>query len=333
MGSRLEAFLPGAREVSAILPADKGRLSYPIGYWNGLAACMALAIVLLAWFGARAGTRIARALSTAALPLSGLALYMSSSRGGLGAAAVGLVALVALGPARGPLLASLALGGAGGLLLAAYASTKSTLLDTPIAQAAASQGDQLFAAAVVVVLAVGIARYLADDRIGRLALPSIPPRAGIAALAVALIAAVVIVNPAERVDRFNDSPSIPGPTAGAPSNKLASGTGSGRYQFWGAALDAFESKPVTGVGAGGYETWWNVHGSLPTTVRHAHSLFMEMLAELGLAGLALVVAFLVMPIVAGARRCEIPPRPPSSGLGSRCSERESCPRLSNGPGI
>jgi hypothetical protein len=35
------------------LQAAQGRLSFPIGYWNGLGALAALALVLLSWVGAR----------------------------------------------------------------------------------------------------------------------------------------------------------------------------------------------------------------------------------------------------------------------------------------
>ena len=44
-------------DLAADLPASLGRLSYPIGYWNGLAAVMAAGIVLLTWFGTTGGAR------------------------------------------------------------------------------------------------------------------------------------------------------------------------------------------------------------------------------------------------------------------------------------
>ena len=68
---------------------------------------------------------------------------------------------------------------------------------------------------------------------------------------------------------------------------LTSGNGSGRYQFWSTALDAFKADPVDGIGAGGYEAYWDQHGTLTIPVRDAHSLFFETMAELGVVGLLL----------------------------------------------
>ncbi len=39
--SRFEPSFGGDQELGTFLPAAAGRLSYPIGYWNGLAAAMA----------------------------------------------------------------------------------------------------------------------------------------------------------------------------------------------------------------------------------------------------------------------------------------------------
>ena len=39
-------------ELERLIPSDAGRLSYPIGYWNGAAALLA-AVILLAYAGAR----------------------------------------------------------------------------------------------------------------------------------------------------------------------------------------------------------------------------------------------------------------------------------------
>src|SRR5262249_23585013 len=55
-------------------------------------------------------------------------------------------------------------------------------------------------------------------------------------------------------------------------------------------------------GAGEFESYWNRNGTLSTTIRHAHSLFLETLAELGIAGLLLVLGFLGSGLVAGWRR-------------------------------
>ena len=45
-----------------------------------------------------------------------------------------------------------------------------------------------------------------------------------------------------------------------------------------------------GHGAGSYEAWWAEHGSLAMFIRDAHSLYLEVLAELGVLGFLLLVA-------------------------------------------
>src|SRR4051794_26360774 len=93
LASRFEPSFGGQHEVGRFLPAARGRLTYPIGYWNGLGACMAIAAVLFVWLGAQAKTLLGRALGVAALPLAILTVYFASSRGGVAAGGIGLAVL------------------------------------------------------------------------------------------------------------------------------------------------------------------------------------------------------------------------------------------------
>jgi tetratricopeptide (TPR) repeat protein len=103
------------------------------------------------------------------------------------------------------------------------------------------------------------------------------------------------------VSRFEEFKSVPPPGASVETH-LESGSGSGRYQFWSAALDAFVHEPITGIGAGANEAWWNEHGSIARVLRDAHSLFFEMLGELGVIGLLLIASFLGLAVMYGWRR-------------------------------
>ena len=86
-------------DLAEDLPAVLGRLTYPIGYWNGLAAAMAAAIVLLGWFAASSPSRrIVRSAAVAAMPAVLLALWMTDSRGGIVAAALASRSSLAAGP-------------------------------------------------------------------------------------------------------------------------------------------------------------------------------------------------------------------------------------------
>jgi hypothetical protein len=307
LGSRLEPFLPGGNaELAKFLPGAQGRLSYPIGYWNALAATLAVALSLLTWLGAQAYSRAGRAVAVASLPLVALALYLTSSRGGAAAAAAGIVAVVAFGPARPRLLGGLALGAAGAAPLILFASQQHNLVDGLATHQAASQGDQVLAALIGVVAVVGALRYLADDALGRLVVPRPVARGALIALAVVAVVGLIAADPAQRWDDFKDPGLARSSGESTAGSRFVAGTGSGRYQFWGTALDAFSAHPLHGIGAGQYETWWNQHGTIPRQVKDAHSLFFEMLGELGLPGLVLVLGFLGSGVVVAVRRRRTP---------------------------
>src|SRR5262249_51003759 len=83
---------------------------------------------------------------------------------------------------------------------------------------------------------------------------------------------------------------------------LLSSAGSGRWQFWSAAIDQWRQAPVGGDGAGSFEAWWAQKGSIALFVKDAHSLYLEALGELGAVGFTLVPALIGGGIIAGALR-------------------------------
>ncbi len=255
LGSRLESGLPGSdADIARFLPSAAGRLSYPIGYWNGLAALLAMGLVLLTYLAGEARTTPVRALAVAAIPVEGLAVYYTSSRGGVAAAVVGLVVLVALVPARSRTLASAALAGAGTGVLVLLASHRGALLDGLGRPGAAAQGHQMVVATIIVVSVVGLVRLALDRPLGRLAIPRGLGRALAAGVAVLAVVAIAVANPSRRLDEFKALPTGAAQGSGFVASHLASGNGSGRWQYWSAAKSAFTSEPVHGIGAGGYES-------------------------------------------------------------------------------
>ena len=311
--SRFEPSFSGDQQLATLLPAAAGRLSYPIGYWNGLAAVMAIGIVLLAWLGAHARAAAARAVAVAVIPLPILVIYMASSRGGVAAGAVGLAVLLAIGPDRARMFAGLAIGGLGGALLVSLASSRHELIDALGNSAAAAQGDQMLAFSIAVIVAVGLLRLMVDEPLEWLDVPYRLTRAVGVGVVVVAIAGIVVAGPAKRWDEFKSVGRLETQSTYVATH-LSSGSGSGRYQFWSAAIDAFKAHPIDGIGAGGYEAYWDRHGSLSVPVRDAHSLFIESMAELGLVGLLIVLGFLGVAIVAGSRRA--PTRSPGAVVGA-----------------
>jgi tetratricopeptide (TPR) repeat protein len=85
------------------------------------------------------------------------------------------------------------------------------------------------------------------------------------------------------------------------TSHLLSSSGSGRWQFWGAAIDEFKHHPLNGGGAGSWGAWWLEHGSLQVFTQYAHSLYLEALAELGIIGFLLIAGFVVVAVVGSVR--------------------------------
>jgi len=296
-----------------------GRLSYPIGYWNGLGAAMAICAVLLAWLGARAETRIGRALAVGLLALPPPAIYMAESEGGFIAMALGLVVLFAALQRRFSLLPGLVIGGAGGLALAMLGRGRSELLNNPGSALAESQGTEMLVLSIAAVLIAGLIRFALDRPIESFQ-PSrrfaIRASAASAVLVViALVAFDVNVDPADRWEEFKRAPTA----AEAKAANFLTGSSSGRYQYWVTAIDAFEEEPLRGIGSSDFEPYWNRHGSLPVTIKEAHSLFIESAAELGIGGAVFAVGLFAVVGFTGTRRRGMLGGPPrgavAAGLG------------------
>ncbi len=307
VASRLVPAAFPEQEVITRLPAAASRLAYPVNYWNGLAALMAACVVLLVWLGAEGATRRARAVAVAGLPLAALealTLYLTFSRGGLIALAVGLTVLIALVRPRIRVVAGLTLGGAGAAALIGFASTKESFREGPLSSGAArAEGDELAFALLSVTVAVALVHHVLDARVRRAVVSRRATRLSLAAVVAAALTVVVLVNPIRTADNLCQPPDNVAQPSGNPNyTRLTSDAGTGRCQYWNAALDAYARHPVLGLGAAGYEAFWAKEGSLPNFIVDAHSLFLETLAELGLGGLALLVGFLVIAATAGVRR-------------------------------
>jgi O-antigen ligase len=280
------------------VPGALSRLSYPVGYWNALGAMLVFALVLLAWGGTSAPDRRLRAASIALMPIAALGIRYTASRGALVAAAVGLAILVAASPDRGRQLVVAAIGGAGGAAVIVATHGMHALADALGDSTARTQGDWATVIVIGAVVLTAAVAWLADGRHPTVRSPGRRARIAIGAGAVlAAAGAIAIANPAERFREFKQPP---------PPGRIETGAGrefgsSGRWQFWGEAVDAFESAPIAGLGAGGYADWWAQHAPINLFVRDPHSLFMQQLAELGLVGTALLLGFVAAVLVAGWR--------------------------------
>jgi len=280
------------------VPNAAGRLSYPIGYWNGIAALLAAGATLLAYGGVQGPTRVLRAVATAVIPLATLGIWLASSRGGGVAVVIAWVILVAASPDRARQLRTIALGAIGAAVLILAAEQMEALTRGVVDSAKRDDGDLMSALCVAVAAITGAIAWRADGwrptiRISR--------RVGLALGAVAIAAVIGGAIAAHPADRFREFERAPSTRSGIPVG-AADLSSNGRWQFWGEALDAFDHSPVGGVGAGGYEDWWARHASAPLFVRNAHSLPLQQAAELGIPGIALFLGFVGAVVLAGRRR-------------------------------
>ena len=302
--SRLQPLWFPALEVPKLVEGSAPRLHYPLNYWNGLAAFMAMGIPLLLAAGTYFRHLAARAVCIAAVPALALTAYFTLSRGGALEAGVALVALLALHPRRVELAALVGLTGIGSAILIAAASQRPELMDGLDTATATSQGSEMLAMTLVVCAGVGLvavavglwARYREPAEGRRL------PKRTVLAGAIGAVVAIVLVAGASGAisdgwESFKD-PGVPS----AESGRFDASGGSGRYQWWSAAVDANATDPLIGIGPGTFEFWWARESSIPAFVRDAHSLYLETFAELGLVGLVLIVALVGLPLAVGLRR-------------------------------
>jgi len=304
--SRFEPSLFPPDPSPQFMPSIQERLNYPLNYWNGLAALVAMGVPLLAWAAAAARTILARAPATAALPVAALTIVLTLSRAGAGAAAVAVLALLALHPRRLALLPPLVFGGAGSAILIAATLQRDALERGLLNATAERQGDEMLAMTLVVCAGVGLlsAAVALAERTALLRWPHVPRRIAApafgAAAAIAIACALIAGAPGELSDLWSEFKRTGGTGSGV--ERLGSVAGNSRYQYWQAAADANATAPLTGIGPGTFEYWWAREGAVGGFVRDAHSLYMESLAELGIVGLALVIAFVGGVLVVGVAR-------------------------------
>lgn len=299
-------WFPTATQTAAFLSPGQERLSYPLNYWNGLAALIAVGLPLIAHLASGSKTVLVRALCAATFPALVLALFFTLSRSGIAAAALALALYLLLAADRLPKLLTLLVGGAGGGFLILAADRRESLQDGLLNSTAMSQGDELLTMTIAICLLAAAAQcalaFLLDPA-RRPRWSRVPFRPALVATGVASLVLVVVLlafdAPGRTADGWREfkQPSSPG----AGTGRLGSAAGQSRYQFWSAAAEQNATRPFTGTGSGTFEFWWNRSGDVEEIVRDTHSLYLQTFGELGIVGLALLVAFLATVLVGGAR--------------------------------
>jgi hypothetical protein len=306
--SRLHpAWFPSADQTAQFLTSGEERLSYPLNYWNGLAALIAIGLPLLLQLAAGAKILLVRALAAAVMPAMILAIFFTLSRGGIAAAIVALAIYLAFATDRIPKLISLALVAAGGGLLILLAHQRFDLVHGHMNSTAHSQGNEMILITIAVCVAVGLGQAALAIAGGRYERPrwSVVSRrqAMIATIGVTVIVVIglVAINAPSRISHAWDSFKQPESGSVQGTGRLSSIAGESRYQFWSSAVREFDDSPLGGTGSGTFQLWWTRDADIGDTVVDTHSLYLQTLGELGIVGLALLATFLAINLIAGAR--------------------------------
>jgi hypothetical protein len=269
-----ERLVPWLVDLEDLISAND-RLAQPLTYWNAQGAMAAVGLTLAA--GLAAEDRFPR-WAAACAPVLGLDLYLTLSRGAIGAGLAGLALVIALSPTLRAVRACAVVAGA-----ATLASVAALVL-TGVRDPSGASGQGALMIAILVVLAAA-AWLAAGGSPARLALAR--PLA-LGAVAILLVGTVVLV-------AQGGHEPIP-----AGADRLTS-VQTNRSAYWRVAADVFAEHPLAGAGAGAFRVEWLKRRPFSEAVRDAHSLPIETAAELGLIGLLALAAF-VTGVVLAARR-------------------------------
>jgi hypothetical protein len=293
----------GLQSGATILPTLKNRLSFPLGYWNGLGIAVALAYPLLLSIMVSRRSRVASALAAFPLPILAAVMYLTSSRGAFVAAGVAVLIFAVLTPRRWPAVAALVVAGAAGAVAVAVLVPKKALVNGDVDTALGVNQGHHAALWIGIACVVTALAWAALAEAGK-KLPAPSRRVGqaaVVALVVLAVLAIVLAHPIAKFDEFKNPAAAATVHGTTTTDHLLNSSGSGRWQFWSAAISQFRAHPLNGGGAGSWEAWWLQHGSLPLPSEFAHSLYLEALAELGIIGLLLIIGAVVVAAVGAVR--------------------------------
>lgn len=312
----------GAAIVARLLPnvilddqsIGEPRLAYPLTYWNALGIVACIGTVLCAHLTSSTRDHWAvRIAGAAAIPLLALTLYYTLSRGAIWATPIAVLLYAAIGRPRAALSGAIAVLPTT-LIAIAIASPSSDVSEGyPYTTVAAGEHMALVLAGCMLAAAVLRAALLPlDAALDRVRVPRIPRpalAAGIGAAVLAILLLGVAAGVPGKVDtkyhEFTDRSNV-NPEEG--ESRLVSARTEGRFDYWDVALDAYRQDRLRGTGAGTFQISWNEDRPNGSKVENAHSLYLEVLGELGVVGLAFLLVALLTILGGFAYRARGPDR-------------------------
>jgi O-Antigen ligase len=299
--------------MSKVIPAldpegDRvARLRSPVEYWNALALVANIALVLGLWLAASREHRlVARIAGGLLLYVATLALLLTISRAGVvaGIAVVVLWFVLSRGRMAGALL--LAASALPAVLVAGWAFTRPALVED-----VAERSDRVADGAVLGVLALagaGLVAALVWLAVTRPLSEAVRKRVLVVVaviMAVGALSGLVLVVGNAETSRTPCAELVNDPT------RLGSFDFSNRTCWWDEALEVFGEHAPLGAGAGTFEIARRRHREDGRSVSQPHNVALQHLADGGVAGIALFVAFVAAAgaaCVCATRRLEGPER-------------------------
>jgi O-Antigen ligase len=303
---RPDMFSASHQTASFLGGGTRGRIAWPLNYWNGLAALVALLLPLLLANATRARTLLGQAAAAGAIPMVSLCAYLTFSRGGAIAATAGVLVFFALAEDRIPKLATMLTAAGGSAILIAGAVHRSAVEKGLSGSAAHHQGKTLLVAVVLVSGGVAMAQAGIGLATRHAALPRLlrVPLARARWLLAGGVVIVVVVALAAHVPHHLNHAWTTFKTRGATTlhqdtlNRFSSASGNGRYDYWVMAAHTSSQHLLRGWGAGAFQQLWPSRAPVFSSVLNTHNLYLETLLDGGLIGLALLASFLALLLVA-----------------------------------
>jgi O-antigen ligase len=297
--------------------ADEDRLGYPLNYWNALALVAGVGIIFCGHLSC--STRDpwpARILGAAAIPVLTATLYYTLSRGGTWATIAGVVIYVVVGRPRGLLSGAIATVPPVVVMLLIL-NPPNDLTDpvwaVPEVVAAGHHAALVIGLAAAAAAAIRTVLLFGDHVVVNLHLPERIRRPVLAGATIATIAVVTVGAAALQVPdtvsaKYDEFQSDDGQVVSGGGARLLSAQSNGRHEHWDVAFAAFRRDRLHGSGAGMYAVDWARERKNSASVQDGHSLYIEMLGELGWPGLVLVAIALLAAIGGFAFRARGPDR-------------------------
>ena len=299
-------------------PQAAFKLAEPLGYSNALGALAAIGIAVALGVAARAETTVGSALAATSLPILASTLYLTFGRAAWLALGAGLAAALVVDPRRLQLVTTLVALTPAPTLAVLLASRSDGLTSSQVPLTEIESDGRSLALAVALLAALAAVSALAlRYAAGRVRAGPRLTRSYAAALLVVLVAITAAAigragGPIDLADRaYSAFNAPPAPAQGDVGRRLFSFSGSTRSDYWHVAWHDVEDHPLLGSGAGSYERRWLTRRPAALPVRDAHSLYLELLAELGPLGLLLLLGALAAPLVAALAARSHPFVPPA----------------------